>query len=60
VAWWRCYQKGRLVAWKRACCSKEDGGLGIINLKNHNSALLMKFMHKFYNKLDLPWVELTW
>jgi hypothetical protein len=51
---------GYLVAWKHACRSKEEGGLGIINLKNHNSALLMKFLHKFYNRLDLPWVELTW
>jgi hypothetical protein len=51
---------GYLVAWKRACQSKEEGGLGIINLKNHNSGLLMKFLHKFYNRLDLPRVELTW
>jgi hypothetical protein len=34
--------------------------LGIINLKNHNSALLLKYLHKFYNKLDLPWVQITW
>jgi hypothetical protein len=51
---------GHLVAWKYAYCSKDDGGLGIINLRNHNTALLLKFLHKFYNKLDLPWVHLTW
>jgi hypothetical protein len=45
---------GYLVAWKRVCRSKEEGGLGIINLKNHNSALLMMCLHKFYNRLDLP------
>jgi hypothetical protein len=44
---------GYLVAWKRVCRSKDDGGLGIINLRNHNTALLLKFLHKFYNKLDL-------
>jgi hypothetical protein len=49
-----------LVTWKHACRSKEDGGLGIIDLRNRNSALLMKFLHKFYNKHDLPWVNLTW
>jgi hypothetical protein len=51
---------GYLVSWKQACRSKEDGGLGIINLRTQNTALLLKFLHKFYNKLDLPWVSLTW
>lgn len=51
---------GYLVAWKNACRSKEGGGLGIINIMTHNNALLLKFMHKFYNKADLPWVHLTW
>jgi hypothetical protein len=51
---------GYLVAWKHACHSKADGGLGIIDLRVHNNALLMKFLHKFYNRADLPWVHLTW
>jgi hypothetical protein len=34
---------GYLVAWKHACRSKKDGSLGIINLRNHNTALLLKF-----------------
>jgi hypothetical protein len=51
---------GYLVAWKHAYRSKEDGGLGIINLWNHNYALLLKFLLKFYHRLDLPWVHLTW
>jgi hypothetical protein len=51
---------GYLVSWKHACRSKADGGLGIIDLRIHNSTLLMKFMHKFYNRADLPWVELIW
>jgi hypothetical protein len=33
--------------------------MGIINIRNH-LVLLVKFPHKFYNTLDLPWVQLTW
>ena len=32
----------------------------MINLKIHNEALLLKFLHKFFNKLDIPWVNLVW
>lgn len=47
-------------AWKSACRSKEKEGLAIINLKTHNTALLLKFLYKLYNKTDLPWVQLIW
>lgn len=50
---------GCLVAWKLRAKSKEQGGLGIIDLKVQNSALLMKSLHKFYNHADVPWVALT-
>lgn len=36
---------GCLVAWETTCKSKEQGGLGIIDLKVQNSALLMKALH---------------
>jgi len=49
-----------LVAWEAACRSKKEGGLGIIDLKTQNTALLLKYMDKFYNYADLPWVHLTW
>jgi hypothetical protein len=39
---------------------KGKGGLGIINLINQNIALLLKFLDKFYNKRDVPWVNLIW
>jgi hypothetical protein len=39
---------------------KLKGGLGIINLRLQNEVLLMKNLHKFYNKEDLPWVQLIW
>ena len=32
----------------------------MINLKIHNEALLLKFLHKFFNKLDIPWMHLIW
>jgi hypothetical protein len=34
--------------------------LGITDLRAQNTALLLKFLHKFYNMVDLPWVQLTW
>jgi len=49
-----------LVEWKAMCRTKKEGGLNIVNLKNQNSDLLMKFLDKFYNHADIPWVQLTW
>jgi hypothetical protein len=40
---------GCLVAWKKACLPKIQGGLGIINLRTQNTTLLLKHLHKFYN-----------
>jgi hypothetical protein len=45
---------GCLVAWKKATRPKEHGGLGILDLRAQNTALLCKFHHKFYNKAPLP------
>jgi hypothetical protein len=39
---------------------KKCGGLGIVDFQKHNAALLIKFLNKFYNKVDLPWVHLLW
>lgn len=39
---------------------KSKGGLGVINLSIQNDALLLKHLHKFYNRLDIPWVPLVW
>jgi hypothetical protein len=35
-------------------------GLGVINLRRQNEALLLKNLHKFFNKEDLPWLKLLW
>jgi len=48
------------AAWKLVCKSKDQGGLGIINLEVQNQALLMKNLDKFYNRQDIPWVNIVW
>ena len=42
------------------CRPKDKGGLGVINLHLQNQALLIKHLHKFFNKEDIPWVSLIW
>jgi hypothetical protein len=37
-----------LAAWYMVCKPKKHDGLGVINLKIQNEALLMKFLRKFY------------
>jgi hypothetical protein len=32
----------------------------VLNLKMQNEALLLKYLHKFYNKEDTPWFSLIW
>ena len=49
-----------LAAWPMVCRPKSSGGLGILDFKVQNEGLLQKFLHKFYNHCDLPWVELIW
>jgi hypothetical protein len=49
-----------LVAWDLVCQPKNKGGLGIMDLKVQNQGLLLKFLHKFFNKQDVPWVMVIW
>jgi hypothetical protein len=49
-----------LVAWRKCTRPKRKGGLGIINLRSQNIALLLNFLDKFYNKHNIPWVNLIW
>lgn len=49
-----------LVAWEKVCKPKTHGGLGVLDLATHNQALLMKYLHKFMNKEDSPWVNIIW
>jgi hypothetical protein len=48
------------VAWDKVCRPKNKGGLGVLNLKIHNTTLLFKFIHKFYDREYIPWVNLIW
>ena len=52
--------KQSLAAWDLVCRPKDKGGLGILNLNVQNQGLLLKQMHKFYNKQQVPWVQLIW
>ena len=48
------------VAWEMVCLPKSEGGLGVLKLQTQNEALLLKNLHKFFNRLDIPWVHLIW
>ena len=52
--------KQSLAAWDMICKPKNKGGLGITNFRHKNDALLIKYLHKFYNRADIPWVHLIW
>lgn len=46
------------AAWKMVWLPKEEGGLGVIDLRVRNEALLLRNLNKFFNREDLPWVNL--
>jgi hypothetical protein len=48
------------VDCKSVCKPKKSGELGVINLELRNKALLMKCLHKFYNRDNIPWVNIIW
>lgn len=48
------------AAWPMVCKDKKEGGLRVINIKTQNEALLIKHLHKFFNKEDILWVSLVW
>ena len=53
-------KEGNLAAWPMVQKPKHKGGLGVINLRLQNDALLLKQLHKFYNHHNIPWVHLIW
>jgi hypothetical protein len=53
-------REASLVAWKKVTRPKMKGGLGVIKLRVQNEALLLKNLHKLFNKADLLWVHLIW
>jgi hypothetical protein len=51
-------RKPPLATWKMVRMPKSKRGLRVINLRRKNEVPLLKHLHKFYNKEDLPWVNL--
>ena len=49
-----------LVAWPKVAKPKDKGGLGVIDLRTQNEALLLNHLDKLYNKKDIPWVNMIW
>ena len=49
-----------MVAWSTVCRPKSQGGLGVMNIFVQNQALLLKNLHTFYNRENIPWVNLIW
>lgn len=48
------------AAREMVCLQKSEGGLGVLNLRPQNEALLLKYLDKFFNRKDIPWVHLVW
>lgn len=48
------------AAWKIVSKPKNSRGLSVLDLQTHNEALPLKNLHKFFNKADIPWVQLIW
>jgi hypothetical protein len=44
------------AAWPMVYIPKEEGGLGALNLSTQNISLMLKHLHKFYNRASVPWV----
>ena len=49
-----------LVAWHTVCSPKNRDGLGVTDIFTQNKTLLMKNLHKFYNRHNIPWMHLIW
>jgi hypothetical protein len=48
------------AAWPIICLPKDEGGMRVLNIEEQNKALLLKNLHKFFNKAEIPWVQLVW
>ena len=48
------------MKWDKVCLPIESGGLGVLDLRVQNKTLLMKKIYMFFNKQEVPWVQLIW
>jgi hypothetical protein len=51
-------RKYHMVSWPTVCRPKEDGGLGLLNTKKMNLALLLKWAWRIYQEEDNIWSKL--
>jgi hypothetical protein len=42
-----------LATWEMVCNPKDNGGLGVLNMKIQSPSMLLKYLDKFYNRKDL-------
>jgi hypothetical protein len=42
------------ATWPMICTTRHEGGLGVINGEKQNKALLLKSLHKFFNRAQIP------
>jgi hypothetical protein len=42
------------------CLPKGEWGFSVINIEKQDEALLLKNLHKFFNRHDIPWAQLVW
>jgi hypothetical protein len=51
-------RKYHMVDWAKVCKPKEFEGLGILNTKKMNIALMLKWIWKLYHNADGLWADL--
>lgn len=49
-----------MVKWSVVCRPKNRGGLGVKDISIQNNALMLKNLHKFFNRHNIPWVNMIW
>ncbi|KAJ4808570.1 RNA-directed DNA polymerase (reverse transcriptase)-related family protein [Rhynchospora pubera] len=52
-------QKIHLITWNRICLPKSHGGLGLLDFKLHNRALLLRWVWKLYTCRQSLWFALA-
>ncbi|KAK1285493.1 hypothetical protein QJS10_CPB20g00703 [Acorus calamus] len=52
-------RKPHLVAWSTVCLRKEDGGLGILDLRDMNEALLSKWLWRWLCQPEHTWATIV-
>jgi hypothetical protein len=53
-------KSSRLAAYELFYRPKDQDELDVVNFSSQNNCLLMKHLHRFYNRASLPWIKLIW